>query len=295
MTDKFKPQDLLFNQIQLLKSFIEVVMKKLSDERINFVINHTECTAKCETYSTWFHDRVTPRVNMLVKSAMHECSFHPQSVLAMQELDDFPLANIPVNACLTSVAVEMFGDVIISGDILIDKVITANLKTLLVYNVSCMGKAYIHAGSVVDKKVELMNNVLKEVEENIVKLKEAVCHAMKQPQNNFDTPVHSQKPKANENGHSGGGLQEGLQDPYRASGDGRQDGSHLYVAVHCYAPGALKNCPTEAKHHAYTKFLEEGDLGVEIMSKLSFKQLTILLSFVGGRPSNWNTCVHESK
>lgn len=161
MTDKFKPQDLSFHQIQLLKSFIEVVMKKPSDERIDFVINHAECTAEREIYSTWFRDRVAPRVNALVESAMRECGFHPQSVLATQESDDFPPANILVNACLTPVAVEMFGDVVMSGDILIDKAIAANLKTLLVHNVSRMGKAYIRAGSVVDKKVGLMNDALK--------------------------------------------------------------------------------------------------------------------------------------
>lgn len=65
------------------------------------------------------------------------------------------------------------------------------------------------------------------------------------------------------------------------------------IATHLEHAGDLENCPTEADRHAYTEFLEEGDLGVEIMSKLSFKQLTVLLSFVGGRPGNWNAYVRE--
>ncbi|KAF9499144.1 hypothetical protein BDN71DRAFT_1503196 [Pleurotus eryngii] len=234
MTDKFKPQDLSFNQIQLLKSFIEVVMKKPSDERIDFVINHMECTAKWETYT------------------MRECGFHPQSVLAMQESDDFPLANILVNACLTPVTVKMFGNVIMSGDILIDKAIAVHLKTLLVHNVSHMGKAYICAGLVVDKKVKLMNNVLKvineagpnrasllEAGENIMKLKEA----------------------ANENVEAA--RKKGCKiNITQAEMANKMEVTHMLqsIATHLEHAGDLENCPTEAEHHAYTEFLEEGDL-----------------------------------
>ncbi|KAF9487613.1 hypothetical protein BDN71DRAFT_1513794 [Pleurotus eryngii] len=329
MTDKFKLQDLSFHQIQLLKSFIEVVMKKPSEERIDFIINHAECTAKREIYTTWFRNRVAPRVNALVESAMHECGFHPQSVLATQELDNFPPANILMNACLTPVAVEMFGDVVMSGDILIDKAIAVHLKTLLVHNVSRMGKAYICAGSVVDKKVRLMNDVLKvideagpngaslaviratlqasknveqltswypnvqlEAEENIVKLKKAVRHAMKQPQNDFDMPVRSQKSKANENVEAA--RKKGCKICItQAEMANEMEVARMLqsIATHLKHMGNLENCPTEANRHAYTEFLEEGDLGVEIMSKSSFEQLTVLLSFVGGRPGNWNTYV----
>ncbi|KAF9488756.1 hypothetical protein BDN71DRAFT_1435889 [Pleurotus eryngii] len=288
MTNKFKPQDLSFNQIQLLKSFIKVVMKKLSDERIDFVINHMECTAKWKTYSTW--------VNALVESAMRECGFHPQSVLATQESDDFPSANILVNTCLTPVVVKMFGDVIMSGDILIDKAITVNLKTLLVHNISHMGKAYIRVGSVVDKKVKLMNNALKEAEENIMKLKEAVRHAMKWPRNGFDTPIRSQKPKANKNVEAA--RKKGCKiNIIQAEMANEMEVTCMLqsIATHLEHVGNLENCPTEAEHHTYTEFLEKGDLGVEIMLKLSFEQLTILLSFVGGCPDNWNACVYKSK
>lgn len=65
------------------------------------------------------------------------------------------------------------------------------------------------------------------------------------------------------------------------------------IATHLELAGDLENCPTEAERHAYTQFLEEGDLGVEVMSKKTFEELAVLLSFPGGRPGNWNAYVRE--
>lgn len=161
MTDKFKPPDLSFTQVQLLKSFIEVVMKKPDSEKINFILKGEDCTAEREVYSVWFRDRLASRVNALVETAMHECGYHPQAVLATQESDDFPSPNLLVSACLVPVAIEMFGDVVMSGDILINNAIAPNFKTLLVHNVTRMGKAHLRAKSVIDKKVEVMHSSLK--------------------------------------------------------------------------------------------------------------------------------------
>ncbi len=65
------------------------------------------------------------------------------------------------------------------------------------------------------------------------------------------------------------------------------------IATHLEHAGDMENCPTEDQRHAYVKFLEEGDLGVEVMAKQTFEQLIILLSFYGGRPGNWNAYVRE--
>ncbi|KDQ27189.1 hypothetical protein PLEOSDRAFT_1106067 [Pleurotus ostreatus PC15] len=56
MTDKFKALDLLFTQVQLLKSFIKVVMKKPDSEKINFILKGEDCTAEHKVYSVWFWD-----------------------------------------------------------------------------------------------------------------------------------------------------------------------------------------------------------------------------------------------
>lgn len=66
-----------------------------------------------------------------------------------------------MSACLVPVTIEMFGDVVTSGDILIDNTIAPNFKTLLVHNVTCMGKAHLQVKSVINKKVKVMHNALK--------------------------------------------------------------------------------------------------------------------------------------
>ncbi|KAJ8694611.1 hypothetical protein PTI98_007268 [Pleurotus ostreatus] len=96
---------------------------------------------------------------------MHECGYHPQAVLATQESDDFPSPNLLVHARLVPIAIKMFGDMVMSGDILIDNAIAPNFKTLLVHNVTHMGKAHSRAKSVIDKKVEVMHSALKAVDE----------------------------------------------------------------------------------------------------------------------------------
>ncbi|KAF4598362.1 hypothetical protein EYR38_006764 [Pleurotus pulmonarius] len=138
MTDKFKPPDLSFTQVQLLKTFIEVVMKKPNSDKIKFILSGKDFMAEREVYNNWFRDRLASRVNTLVETAMHETGYHPQALLATQESDDFPQANLLANTCLVQVAVEMFGDVVMSSDLLIDNAIAATFKTLLVHNVSRM-------------------------------------------------------------------------------------------------------------------------------------------------------------
>lgn len=65
------------------------------------------------------------------------------------------------------------------------------------------------------------------------------------------------------------------------------------ITTHLELADNLENCPMEAEHHTYVQFLEEGDLGVEVMSKKTFEQLAVLLSFPGGLPGNWNTYMHK--
>ncbi|KAF7416476.1 hypothetical protein PC9H_002742 [Pleurotus ostreatus] len=331
MTDKFKPPDLSFHQVQLIKSFIEIVMKKPNDEKVNFVINHADCTSERKVYGDWFRERLAPRVNALVESAMRECGYHPQSVLASQEVDDFPSANLLVNACLTPVAVEMFGEVVMSGDVLMDAAIAANFKTMLIHNVSRMGKAYLRAGTLADEKVKLMRDAVKaveepgpqgttlasiraalqasknverlagwypnlqlEAEENIVKLKEAVRIAAELPRGELDTPVRSKKPKANEKMEAARKKARKIHIMPAEMADAMEVARTMQaIATHLELAGDLENCPTEAERHAYASFADEGDLGVEVMSKKTVDQLCVLLSFAQGRPGNWNGFVRD--
>ncbi|KAF4584742.1 hypothetical protein EYR38_001973 [Pleurotus pulmonarius] len=331
MTDKFKPPDLSFSQVQLLKTFIEVVMKKPDSDKIKFILGGEDFTAEREVYNNWFRDRLASRINALVETAMHETGYHPQALLATQESDDFPHANLLVNTCLVQVAVEMFGDVVMSGELLIDNAIAGNFKTLLVHNVSRMSKAHLRAKAVIDKKVELMHTALKavdeageegaslasiraamqaskdverlaawypdvqlEAEQNIARLHEAVRSALQRPKHEFDAPVRSRKPKANQKVEAARTKGRKIRISQAEMADELEVSRTLQaILTHLEHAGDMENCPTEDERHAYVKFLEEGDLGVEVMSKKTFEELAVLLSFYGGRPGNWNAYVRE--
>ncbi|KAF4590491.1 hypothetical protein EYR38_009792 [Pleurotus pulmonarius] len=221
---------------------------------------------------------------------MRKCGFHPQAVMAAQADDKFP---------------------------------AAGMLMLMVHNITCMGKAFVRVRGGVEQKLKLMWNVMKvveeaqggatlaairatlqasknmeqlcgwypntqhEAEENIVKLKEAVRQAAKLPQGEFDTPVRSRKPKAEEKtrkkGHKITIAPMDMVDALEVACTMQVVASHLELM------GDMENCPTEAKHHVYVEMLEEGDIDVEVMSKKTTDELCTLLSFHGSCPGQWNT------
>ncbi|KAF4598990.1 hypothetical protein EYR40_006078 [Pleurotus pulmonarius] len=155
-------------------------------------------------------------------------------------------------------------------------------------------RAALQASKNVERLCGWYPNTQHEAEENIVKLKEAVRQAAKLPRGEFDTPVRSRKPKAEEKmvearkkGRKITIAPTDMADALEVARTMQAVASHLELA------GDMEHCPTEAERHAYVEMLEEGDIGVEVMSKKTADELCTLLSFHGGRPGQWNAFLRD--